>query len=348
MQFVQSAFGVQSDYTFTEIGLSSLGNIKIFDFACESGGKPPCVNGDLIGPFGPLAVLLSLFIPLSIALFFSIAYKLKTKDLIKAREGTKSLEEEFTNSLFILGNRLGEGIPAEIAFSKVAESTRGLKTERFFSIVNQNIQELGLSLESSIFDKRRGAITFFPSSLISTSMKILVESVKKGLQVAARSLMSISDYVKNIQKINQRLRDLLAEVVSDMKSNMTFLAPLLAGVVIGLSAMITIILTKLQDIQSLSGEDTGAFSFSSIINIFNSKAMIPPYFLQIVIGIYIIEIIFILTSALVTVDSGKDPLKEKYDLSRFLKSGISLYLITSFISILALAILAYVSLSGLG
>jgi len=343
-----SLLGLKSDYSFAEIGLPFLGDIKLFNFVCSSGSLPPCPSGQLLGPFGPLAVLLSLFIPLGIALFFAIAYKEKTENLIKARQNTQILEEEFADTLFILGNRLGEGIPAEIAFSRVAETTQGQKTSEFFAITNRNMQEVGMSLEASIFDKKSGSLTYYPSSLISTSMKILVEAVKKGLQVAARSLMSISDYVKNIEKINQRLRDLLAEVVSDMRSNMTFLAPLLAGIVIGLSSMITIILTKLQAIQSIAGAADTGLTFSSFLQIFDVTKMIPPYFLQIVVGLYIIEIIFILTSALVTVDAGRDPLKEKYDLSKYLKTGISLYILTALISIVILAVLAYVSLSGLG
>jgi len=253
-------------------------------------------------------VILSLFIPLSIAMFFAIAYKQKTKDLIKSREETRKLESEFTNSLFQLGNRLGDGVPAEIAFAKVAESTQGQRTQNFFALVNQNIQRMGMSVEKAIFDKKRGAIIYYPSSLIATSMRILVESVKKGLQAAARSLMSISEYVKNIQKINERLRDLLAEIISDMKSNMVFLAPLLAGIVVGLSAMIAAILNKLDIISQLEGADqVSGFSFSSITEIFDITAIIPPYFIQVSIGIYIVEVIFILTSALITVDSVKTP-----------------------------------------
>ncbi len=338
-----NAIGLKSDYMFGELGFGAFQDVKIFDFK-DAGGKT-------VGPFGPIAVLLSLFIPLSIALFFSIAYRMKTKELIRAREDTKILEAEFTNSLFQLGNRLGDGTPAEIAFAKVAESTQGQKTQSFFALVNQNIQQLGMSLERAVFDKKRGAIIFYPSSLISTSMKILVEAVKKGLQVAARSLMSISEYVKNIQKINQRLKDLLAEVVSDMKSNMTFLAPLLAGIVIGLAAMITSILNKLQELTETglgSGEIGGFGSIGNITTIFDVRTMIPPYFIQVVIGIYIIEIIFILTSALVTVNSGKDPLKEKYELARNLRTGILMYLLTALFAIVALSVLAGVALGGLG
>lgn len=340
--FLTNLIGLQSDYTFAEIGIGFLKDTKIFDFKEIAGSK--------VGPFGPLAVIFSLFIPLSLALFFSIAYKAKTKDLIKSRNETKDLEREFTNSLFQLGNRLGDGTPAEIAFAKVASSTKGQKTENFFALVNQNIQQFGMSVEQAIFNPKRGAIIYYPSALISTSMKILVESVKKGLKVAAKSLMSISDYVKNIQKINERLRDLLAEVVSDMRSNMTFLAPLLAGIVVGLATMITAILNKLTSL-SIEGEGSaglaGLGNIGNITEIFNLETMVPPYFIQASIGLYIVEIIFILTTALVTVDSGKDKLQEKSQLAKNLRRGVFLYLATAIISIVALTVLANVALSGI-
>jgi Flp pilus assembly protein TadB len=324
-----------------DLGISFMKDTKLFDFRV--------VDGHTLGPFSPFAVIFSLLVPLAVALFFSIAYSRKTRELIKTREDSRILEEEFTNSLFQLGNRLGDGVPAEIAFAKVAESTMGQKTEGFFALVNQNIQQLGMSVEKAIFDQRRGAIIYYPSALISTSMKILVESVKKGLKVAARSLMSISEYVKNIQKINQRLRDLLAEIVSDMKSNMTFLAPLLAGIVIGLASMITVILSKLEFMTAESGGESvaGLGNLSQITNLFNVNEMIPPYFLQLSIGIYLIEIIFILTAALTTVDSGKDPLKEKSDLAKHLKTGMLLYIATALFAIVALTILAAFALGGM-
>ncbi len=338
--FLVDGLGLQSDYTFAELGISMLGDTKVFDFIVLD-------NGSKVGPFGPLALLLSLFLPLSIGMFFAIAYNKKTKKLILARKDTQKLETEFANSLFQLGNRIGDGSPAEIAFAKVAESTEGQASSRFFATVNQNIQQLGMSLERAIFDKKQGAMIYFPSGLIATSMRILVETVKKGLKVAARSLMSISDYVKNIDKINQRLKDLLAEIVSDMKSNMTFLAPLLAGIVVGLAAMITAILGKLEGMTATASGDLG-IGMGGIIDMFQRTEMIPPYFLQVAVGLYIVEVIFILTMALVTVNSGKDVLMEKYETGRNLKRGLILYLVTALLSILALTLLSMMVLPGMG
>ena len=148
--------------------------------------------------------------------------------------------------------------------------------------------------------------------------------------------------MKNIQKITDRLRDVLAEVVSDMKSNMTFLAPLLSGIVVGLAAMIAFILNKLE-IGNLESAG-GIGNMGDLLGIFDLTKMIPPYYLQIAIGIYLIQIIFILTKSLVTVDSGEDKLERTHKIGLNLKRGILLYFITALLSTLALFFLSTIVL----
>lgn len=341
------ALGFQRDYAWSSFGLGFLGNSGIFGIMTDSTGVV------MAGPFGALSLILSLFVPLSIAFMFVIAYDLKTKELLKSRQQYKEVEQEFTSSLFQLGNRLGDGMPAEIAFSKVAESTKGTATEGFFRMVNQNIQQLGMSLDQALFNPKRGACVFYPSELILMSMKVLIESAKKGLKVAARSLMSISEYVKNIRKIEERLNDLLADIISDMKSNMTFLAPLLGGIIIGLAGMITTILSSLENLLKAGGASgnidaiAGAGGISNILGIFDVTQMIPTYFLQVVVGLYLIEIVFILTSTLVTVKSGQDNLEKTAETGKNLKVSILLYTIVALFSIIGLTLLGAVALAGL-
>lgn len=334
-------YGFQKDFTFAQLGIGIFGDGNFFDFK-----KVSSVGSEVVGPFGVGALILGMFIPLGVALFFSISSKMKTKELIVERERTKQLEREFNNSLFQIGNRLGNGVPAELVFTKVAESSKGLMTEDFFRRVSYNIQQMGMSVESAVFDKQRGAINYYPSDLIATSMEILIESSKKGLNIAAISLMSISQYVKNISKITDRLQDMLAEIVSDMKSNMTFLAPLLSGVVVGLAMMITSILDKM-NLSRLS-EAGSVGNLDSFMNIFDLTKMIPPYYLQIIIGIYLIQIIFILTGTLVTIDSGEDKLEKTNKTGINLKRGIALYFIVGLLATLMLFALSSIVLSGLG
>jgi hypothetical protein len=337
---LSSMLGLPADPTFGDLGINilNLGDQPIFNFAETEAG--------IVGPFGPIALLLSLFFPLGLALFFSMAFKDKTINLIGDRKKTKQLESEFNSSLFQLGNRLGNNIPPELVFGKLAESSKGLVSGEFFKRVNYNIQQMGMSVEKAIFDSRRGILLYYPSDLIATSMRVLIESSKKGLKIAAVSLMSISEYVKNIEKITLRLKDLLAEVVSEMKSNMTFLAPLLSGIVIALALMITSILVKL-NLAQLAGEDLSNLgNVQGILDTFNYLDGVPPYYLQIIIGIYLIQIIFILTGTLVTIDSGEDKLEKTSRIGENLKKGMVFYFITALIASLALFILTTVVLGG--
>ena len=332
------------DYAWSEIGLGFLGNGGVFGILESSGGV-------LSGPFGAGALLLSLGIPVGLAIVFIVAFKEKTAEILVTRNKYKDVEKEFTSSLFQLGNRIGDGSPAEIAFVKVASSVKGTATEGFFNIVNENIGSLGMSLERALFDPKRGAVVFYPSQLVATSMKILTESVKKGLQVAARSLMAISDYVKNIKKIDARLNDLLADIISDMKSNMTFLAPLLSGIIVGLSGMITTILGSLNSMFEGGGMDSevlGAGGISGILAIFDITKMIPTYWLQIVIGVYLIQVVFILTSTLVTIKSGRDLLQTTAETGKNLKVTMIMYFVVAAGSIIGLTLVGAVALAGLG
>ena len=331
--------GIAKDISFNDVGLGIFGDATFFGFVDTATGVK--------GPFGIGALLLGLFFSIGVAVFFSTAYKQKTKELIKERNRTKQLEKEFNNSLFQLGNRLGNGVPPELVFGKIAESTKNLVTHDFFKRVNYNIQQMGMGVEKAIFDKKRGAINYYPSNLIATSMRILVESSKKGLKIAAISLMSISQYIKNINKITMRLKDMLAEIASDMKSNMTFLAPLLSGIVVGLAAMIASILGKLR-LASFGEESLASIGgLSGVLNIFDFTTMIPPYYLQISVGIYLIQIIFILTGTLVTVDSGEDKLQRVSKIGLNLRKGMLLYFFTALVSILALFLLSTLVLGNL-
>lgn len=345
LHFGAGILGIQPDYTFKQLGLGFLGDQLLFDFKVDEAGHT-------VGPFGTVALVLSLFIPLSISIFFMTSYKLKTEKLIKTRQETKKLENEFSSSIFQLGNRLADGVPAEMVFGRVAESSKGSPSAGFFSLVNTNIQQAGMSIEEAIFNPSRGAINYYPSELLKTSMQIMIEAVKKGLGIASKALMSISTYVKNIHTVDERLRDLLADITSSMRSNMTFLAPLLSAIIVGLASMITAILGKLRfmmDTQMIQGTDTlgGIGSVGTIVEMFNVVKMIPPYWLQLSVGIYIIEVIFILTITLVTIEQGEDRLGEKYEIANNLKTGMTLYFIAGLIAIIALAALASVAISGM-
>lgn len=296
-------------------------------------------SSGVIGPFGLGAALISLCLPLMIACSFGLYYRFKSKNVIKIRKETKKLEKEFAAGLFQLGNRLGDGIPAEIAFSKVAAVMEGTTTGRFFRQVNSNITEMGMSVESAIFDKKRGALIYFPSKMIASSMKVLTESVKKGPRVAAQAVMNVARYIQEIHRVDERLKDLLSDIISSMKSQIALMTPAIAGIVIGITSMISNILGKLGPLlQSQSTDLGGELGSASVPEIFGLG--IPPYYFQAVVGIYVVQIIFILTILSNNIENGEDKLNEKFLLGKNLLRSTFTYVAVAFIIMLIFNIIA--------
>ncbi len=299
------------------------GTIKLLDYVCPPNVGPNCAENEKVGPFGLGASLLSLVLVAGLGLSIGMYFKLRSKNVIKIRNRTKLLEDEFSSALFQLGNRLGDGLPAEIAFSKIATTMHGTTSGDFFNLASRNITKLGMGLEESLFDPKVGALVQFPSKVIESSMKVLAESIKKGPRIAAQALLSMSRYIKEIHRVEARLKDLMADVISSMKAQVKFLTPAIAGIVIGITSMISLILTqlsgKLREITS--GGDTGGFG--NLLDLFGVG--VPTFYFQIIVGIYIIQIAYILTTLANGIENGADKLGERYALGKNLVSSILLY-----------------------
>jgi hypothetical protein len=315
------------------------------------GYKPSKNNSEkFIGPFGLGATLLSLTITLSLGLGLGLFFKFSTGKLIKVRQQSKKLEEGFASALFQLGNRIGDGLPAEIAFGKVATLLKGSSPGKFFELVSMNISRFGYGVQKAIFDKRHGALQKFPSNLIESSMKIFVESAKKGPMVASQALINISLYIKEMHKVDERLKDLMAEIISSMTSQINFLTPAISGMVIGITSMLTTILTKLsQQLSDLGSSETGMEGMSGalqLMEIFGDS--VPTYYFQVIIGIYVVQIIYILTVLVNSIQNGVDKLSERNMLGKTITRSVILYSIIAAVVMIIFNLVAGMVIGGIG
>ncbi len=269
------------------------------------------------GPYGLYSDVLSIFIPLAFA--FSIGYYLKNKyrRLIHIRDKTKKLEKQFPSATFQLGNRINEGISAELAFGVVAETMKNTEAGEFFSKIDSNIKFNGMSVEQSIFDKNKGALRDYPSDLVISSMKIFVKATEKGPDIAAKTLIDLSRYLSDIHMSNERMLDLLSESIGSMKAQASFLAPLISGIVISIVSLVTMIMGSLADATNdLASENYGDLSGNLL------GESIPTYLFQIEVGLYIVILIVILVYMVTNLESGDDPVNTRYQIGIKLISGM--------------------------
>ncbi len=306
-----SAFGVFQEYKVLNKGL---------------------MNEYVFGPYGVYSGLLSLFIPLSLAFGVGIYLKHKYGKLVELRNATKKLELQFPSSMFQLGNRISEGISIELSFGAVAQTMKGTEAGNFFSDIDSNVKFEGMSVEKAIFDKKKGAINKYSSDLVISSMKILIRSMEKGPEIAAKTLIDLSRYLTEIHLANQRMKDLLSESLGSMKSQARFLGPVISGVVISIVSLITMIMGELSKATSELVIESSPAGFSNFLG-----ESIPTFLFQGVVGVYIVMLVAILVYVVSNLEFGDDVIYMKHEIGQRLMSGLITYAIVVFIGIIAFA-----------
>jgi hypothetical protein len=166
----------------------------------------------------------------------------------------------------------------------------------------------------------------------------MIESSRKGPSVVSQSLISISNYVNSVHSVAQRLKDLLSDILSSMSSQIKFMAPVIAGIVVGIGSMIVGVISQLGGlIEKASaggaGQDIGT-NLMTLGDLFNKIDTIPSYFFQIIVGIYVVQIVYILTVLSNGIEFGADKLNEQNSLGKNLVRSGLLYTIVSLIVIL--------------
>ncbi len=317
------------------MGVTDFGFGEVIDGGC---GKSLCFleyrtndAGITSGPFGLPSSLMSLFITLGVGVGLGIYFKYRSREVVKIFDKSKSLEREFSSALFQLGSRLGDNLPAEVAAIKVSESLPDTDSGNFFRIITINIQKLGLSLKDAIYSPTVGAILYYPSSIIESSMSVLIQSAKKGPAIAANAILNLSRYIKEMHKVEERLTDLMAEVISSMKSQVSFLMPVIAAVVVSLTSMIGSILgllgSKVGGLMNNVGEQGQSLPMGSMLAMF--KNSIPTFYLQLIIGIYVVEITLIITIIINIIKNGSDNVHRDEMLGNNLIKSTELYVVIS-------------------
>lgn len=287
------------------------------------------LEGDSVAPMPML--MRSLVIVMGLGLGIGSTLVLGNFERLRAEKKLKEIESEFPTALFELGNKISGGTPIELSLKEAAESTQDLEISNLFELSSRNIQEMGMTFEDSIFDPKYGALQEFPSQMIRTVMKAVLESSEKGTKMAATAMMTISRYLKNIHKTQEQLNDLMADTTTTIQMLAYMLAPIVSGVAVGMSQTIISGLFELSQGFKRSQSDMpsgaeGAGLDSSILG--NMGDAIPPELLQLVVGIYLIQLLFILGTFYMKITRGEDPTYKYMFIGKIMLSGMFFYAIT--------------------
>jgi hypothetical protein len=289
------------------------------------------IDQDPAKKFSTSDLLFSLLITIGVSAGIASYCILSTIKKLKIRDEIIEVEKELGEVLFLLGHQLSRGVPIENALESIKPKIKDLKIAGMFDIILNNIKSFGMNFERAVFDSNYGAINYYPSTMISAVMKSIVEISKSGMGALSKSMLSIASYLKDMHNVEEGLHEVLDEPTSSMEMQASMLAPIASGVIVSLTAIVMELLLKFKgfmdkfqlDLQQggVLG-DVGSSALGSMINV--GKIM-PVYVFQLIVGIYMIEVIVMLGIFLSTIRFGEENVIKRYNIGKKLIISTLIY-----------------------
>ncbi len=251
----------------------------------------------------------------------------------KIRDDIKEMEREFADSLYVLGKRIMEGRPAEEAFDYASQTLEGSKMGEVFHQTAFNLLSMRMNSSDALFDKKFGSLKHVYSDRIRAIMRLFVEGVKKSYVAAGVAIVKIADHLKQLQEVEKNIRNALGVLTSTLRTTATLFAPIIAGVTLGITKLISNVINEM-DLQSIA-ETLSSETENAIFGNMKFYIMdVPPEIFVLVIGIYVVQLVFLLTRFANGIDEGDDKIQFMYNLGKSLPTAIGIFSLVTIVSMI--------------
>lgn len=262
----------------------------------------------------------------------------------KIRERIQRIEEDIQIGLTELDNSLSKGVPLERSiyavikkFDEIGASNTPL--ENFFEDTYYRMQE-GNPFRNAVFDNNRGTIKNYPSGMLRNSMQMLADSSNRGPSAASQNLRRVNQYISNQKEVEETIKELLDDTVSQMNIQAKFIAPIITGAAGSMALIIVqvlfLIASSLEEIQNslnVGGSSTGGMT-DQIALIKNVDSALPPTLILLIVSLYLIEVSLILAYFKNGISNGFDEISRDIQISRTLIYSVSIFSLIVIISAL--------------
>lgn len=296
-----------------------------------------------LGVISILSILIAASVSISIIIFGMFYNRKQIQDEIRR------MEYEFKDAMYVIASRLGENRPIEEAVSNSIQFLpKSLIAKNVFQKILDNITNMGMTLDDAIFNPNFGALKNLPSDILQSGLKIMVDSVSLGTNVASKSLVGLAVQLRNSEKIDVMLRQLLEDVTSMLGTVSTYIAPVVIGVVASLQQVVSTSFANSCSSQALNVSTStpintgglGGFSSIGASNFGNflcpsgkAAPSLSPAFFILIMGVYVIEAAVILTYFNSQIEDSNNPLHSWMSIARALPIATIIFSAVAYFSI---------------
>ena len=278
--------------------------------------------------FSDSVFLASMGVTVSIGLIVFLSGYIYTSGLEKINKKILKFEDELPTATYQLASVCRSGKPIETILENSSYFLKDLEIKEIFAEASTKIKS-GYNLEGAFFDEKIGALKDCTSRIIKVVIRSMLDLANKGSFAISKALDAISRFLDDAKDVNKFTDEVLDEITSEMKITVYVFAPLAAGIVVGLLSMITIVFysfaPSFQELEkTLSGKEykTALESISWLLNL--TKAIDLSQF-QIVVGLYMIEIVIMISYFLGELKYGEDEVNKIKDISKTVLIALIIY-----------------------
>ena len=243
----------------------------------------------------------------------------------KIRDGIKEMEREYSDALFVLGKRLAEDRSPEESIQYTARAIAGTRIAEVFNHTGYLLYTMNSSLRDAFFHPEYGSLKYVSSDRIKAITRLIVEGLQKSQQAVSLSIIRIADHLRELQEVEAKIKDMLNELTSTLRATAMVFAPLIAGVTLSITSLITSILGSVQSQLSTVPEETS--SLMPVSAAFSAQNIQPEWFV-LVIGVYLVELVVVLTRFTNGITDGDDQALFMYQMGRTMVVSVVIFSLT--------------------
>jgi len=322
-----SSINVPSDYP----GLTTPGMVKILNneisifkfslcafsfFALFSVPYFMGVKHPLIDQWGTFPIVVGLYAG-AWAYFWS-----DTVERIKIRNMIQQAEEDCIEACFHIGNRLMSGMPPEEALMRVSEmlSTPGSKSYLGKMLDNtvMNINYMNMDMHDAFFHPEKGSLRDVHSGLIHGLFGLFANSMRRGVDAAAQTLIHSAQHFRDIRKVEENLREAVSNTTSMTRISCVVIAPVLCGLSVTLTEVFIIILHKATAKMQEASVD-------GLTMVLMEEPALRPDIMTVMLGVYSLLLLFVLMRFTTILEFGDDEVRIHYEIAKAIPKAIFIF-----------------------
>mgnify|MGYP006983208364 FL=1 len=189
----------------------------------------------------------------------------------------------------------------------------------------------GSPFKKAVFNTQNGTINNYPSGMLRNAMQMLADSSRRGPSASSQNLRRINEYISNQKEVEETIKELLDETVSQMNIQSKFIAPIITGAAGSMALIIVqvlfLIAQSLEEIQNslnVGSSSTGGIT-EQVALIKNVDSALPPTLILLIVSLYLVEVSLILAYFKNGISNGFDEISRDIEISRTLIYAASIF-----------------------